>query len=101
MSAIWTSDAGRSEVESRYRAILAFWPKPNRQFTVPTRQSDTFVVACGPEGASPLLPLRGSASNSFMRMLDAALEIRWFAEEGHLLRGQAEPIDGFLRKALS
>jgi hypothetical protein len=101
MSAIWKSAAGRSEVESRYRAILAFWPKPNRQFTVPTRQSDTFVVACGPEGASPLLPLRGSASNSFMRMLDAALEIRWFAEEGRFLRGQAETIDRFLRKALS
>ncbi|HJW40615.1 MAG TPA: alpha/beta hydrolase, partial [Rhizomicrobium sp.] len=73
MSAIWKSEAGQNEVQARYRTFLGFWPKPNRQFTVPTRQGDTFVVACGPEDAPPLILLHGSASNSFVWMMDAAL----------------------------
>ena len=73
MSAIWKSEAGGAEVLERYRAFLALWPKPNTQFTVPTREGDTFVVACGPADAPPLLLFHGSASNSFMWMMDAAL----------------------------
>ncbi|HXC56970.1 MAG TPA: alpha/beta hydrolase [Rhizomicrobium sp.] len=72
MTPIWKSQAGRDAVEARYRAFLNFWPQPNRQFTVPTRQGDTFVIASGPESAPPLLLFHGSASNSFMWMLDAA-----------------------------
>jgi pimeloyl-ACP methyl ester carboxylesterase len=70
---IWKSDAGRKAVQERYRAFLAMWPKPNAQFTVPTRQGDTFIVACGAEDKPPLLLFHGSASNSFLWMRDAAL----------------------------
>ena len=75
---IWKSEAGARAVQERYRAFLAMWPQPNRQFTVPTRQGDTFVIASGPQDAPPLLLFHGSASNSFMWMLDAALWARHF-----------------------
>ena len=70
---IWKSDDGARAVAERYRAFLAMWPGPNAQFTVPTRQGDTFVVACGAEDAPPLVLFHGSASNSFMWMMDAVL----------------------------
>jgi pimeloyl-ACP methyl ester carboxylesterase len=72
MSAIWKSDDGRRAVETRYREILKRWPVANTQLHVPTREGDTFVVACGPEDAPPLLLFHGSASNSFMWMGDVA-----------------------------
>ncbi len=78
MSAIWKTEEGGRAVLERYRAFLAQWPKPNEQFTVPTREGDTFVVACGPADAPPLLLFHGSASNSFMWMMDAALWSRHF-----------------------
>jgi len=73
MGTIWKTEAGGREVLERYRGFLAMWPKPNEQFTVPTREGDTFVVACGAADAPPLLLFHGSASNSFMWMMDAAL----------------------------
>jgi len=73
VGAIWKTDEGGREILDRYRGFLAMWPKPNAQFTVPTREGDTFVVACGAADAPPLLLFHGSASNSFMWMMDAAL----------------------------
>ena len=73
MGTIWKTEAGGREVLERYRGFLAMWPKPNEQFTVPAREGDTFVVACGAPDAPPLLLFHGSASNSFMWMMDAAL----------------------------
>jgi pimeloyl-ACP methyl ester carboxylesterase len=72
MTSIWKSVEGGRAVEARYRAILERWPVPNRQFAVPTREGETFVVACGPEDAPPLVLFHGSASNSFMWMGDVA-----------------------------
>jgi pimeloyl-ACP methyl ester carboxylesterase len=72
VSAIWKSEDGRQAVERRYREILAHWPVPNDQLRVPTREGGTFVVACGPKDAPPLLLLHGSASNSFMWIGDIA-----------------------------
>jgi pimeloyl-ACP methyl ester carboxylesterase len=46
---------------------------PNRQFTVPTRAGETFVIACGPEDAPPVLLFHGSASSSFMWFNDSAI----------------------------
>jgi pimeloyl-ACP methyl ester carboxylesterase len=40
------------------------WPVPSRQRVVPTSQSDTFVVSCGPADAPPLVLLHGSASST-------------------------------------
>jgi hypothetical protein len=46
-------------VRERYLKFLARWPVANQQLRVPTRQGETFVVACGDacgdEAAPPLL----------------------------------------------
>lgn len=72
MSAIYRSEAGERAVEARYREFLTHWPVPNAQFTVPTREGDTFVVACGPEAAPPLLLFHGSGANSMAWLADIA-----------------------------
>ena len=61
MTAIYATAAGGRAVEQRYREILRLWPVPNERLTIPTREGDTFVVACGPPDAPPLLLLHGSA----------------------------------------
>lgn len=72
MSAIYKSEAGAREIEARYREFLSRWPVPNRQFTVPTREGDTFIVACGPESAPPLLLFHGSGANATAWLADIA-----------------------------
>ena len=72
MTTIYATPAGRAAVEQRYREILRLWPVPSEQLTVPTREGDTFVVACGPPGAPPLLLLPGSGANAAMWMVDVA-----------------------------
>jgi pimeloyl-ACP methyl ester carboxylesterase len=78
MSAIWKSDEGKRAVEARYREILNLWPVPNEQMTLPTRQGDTFVIACGPEGAPAVFLFHGSASSSFMWIREVAEWARHF-----------------------
>lgn len=70
MNAIYKSDAAGHAVREKYRAVLAAWPVPARQFTVPSRAGDTFVIACGPEQAPPLLLFHGSQANSSVYMFD-------------------------------
>jgi pimeloyl-ACP methyl ester carboxylesterase len=72
VSAIYKSEAGAREIETRYREFLSCWPVPSRQFTVPTREGETFIVACGPESAPPLLLFHGSGSNSTAWLADIA-----------------------------
>jgi pimeloyl-ACP methyl ester carboxylesterase len=72
MADIYKSEEGARAIHARYREILALWAVPNRQFTVPTRAGDTFVISCGPENAPPVLLFHGSASSSFMWITDAA-----------------------------
>jgi pimeloyl-ACP methyl ester carboxylesterase len=72
MADIYKSEEGARAIHARYREILALWAVPNRQFTVPTRAGDTFVISCGPENAPPVLLFHGSASSSFMWIADAA-----------------------------
>jgi pimeloyl-ACP methyl ester carboxylesterase len=45
---------------------------PNQQLHVPTREGETFIVACGPENAPPLLLLHGSGVNAAMWIGDVA-----------------------------
>jgi pimeloyl-ACP methyl ester carboxylesterase len=71
MATIYKSEDGARAIHARYREILSQWPVPNRQFTVPTRAGETFVIACGPENAPPVLLFHGSASSSFMWLNDA------------------------------
>jgi len=74
MTAIYRTAAGGRAVEQRYREILRLWRVPSEQRTIPTREGDTFVVACGPPDAPPLLLLHGSAANTAMWLGDVA---RW------------------------
>lgn len=60
-------------VETHYRCVLAQWPVAKAEFYVQTRQGPTFVVACGPEDAPPLVLLHGSMANSAAWMSDVAL----------------------------
>lgn len=71
MSSLYRTEAGAQLIARRYREFLRFWPQPNRQFHVPTRYGETFVVSCGEDGAPPLLLLHGAGSNSAMWIADA------------------------------
>jgi len=73
MSSIWASDGGRAAVHSRYAGMLGRWPVPCEQRQVPTREGETFVVACGPASAPPVVLLQGSGANAAMWMRDIAL----------------------------
>lgn len=57
-------------VHARYRELLARWPVPSEQLTIPTRLGETFVVASGPADAPALVLLHGSGSTSAMWMGD-------------------------------
>jgi|SRR5262245_24477460 len=70
MTTIYKSDEGARAVRERYLELLKRWPVPNQQLRVPTRQGETFVVACGEKTAPPLLLFHGSAGNSAMWMAD-------------------------------
>lgn len=70
MTAIYKSESGRQAIEAFYRKALARWPMPNQQQTLATRHGDTFVVACGPASAPPVVLLHGSGSNSAVWMRD-------------------------------
>jgi pimeloyl-ACP methyl ester carboxylesterase len=72
MSAIFKTEAGAVEVMARYRQVLAGWPVPSDQRRLPTLQGETFVVACGPADAPPLILLHGAQSNAASWMFDAA-----------------------------
>lgn len=121
MTAIYASAAGGRAVERRYREILGLWPIPNKRLTIQTREGDTFVVACGPQDAPPLLLLHGSGANTAMWMGDVAdwgQDFRVYAvdlvgepglsapsrprllpEAGHVLLGQSGVVLDFLRTA--
>jgi pimeloyl-ACP methyl ester carboxylesterase len=66
VSSLYRTEAGAQLIAQRYREFLRFWPQPNRQFHVPTRYGETFVVSCGKDDAPPLLLLHGAGSNSAM-----------------------------------
>ena len=72
MTRIYKSVEGERAVRERYLTILKHWPVPNQQLRVPTREGETFIVACGNENAPPLLLLHGSMANSAMWMGDVA-----------------------------
>ncbi len=71
MTNLYKSLAGERAVRERYVEFLKHWPVPNQHLRVPTREGETFVVACGDEHAPPLLLFHGSASNAAMWMFDA------------------------------
>jgi pimeloyl-ACP methyl ester carboxylesterase len=70
VKSIYKSVEGERAVRDEYARFLKHWPVPNRQFHVPTREGDTFAIACGREGAPPLVLLHGSGFNSVTWMGD-------------------------------
>lgn len=78
MKRIYKSLEGERAVRERYLTILKHWPVPNRQFHVPTREGETFIVACGDESAPPLMLLHGGMTNSAMWMGDVAAWAKHF-----------------------
>lgn len=64
MTAIYRSGKDFRAVRDGQRAFLQQWPVPSTEMTVPTRHGETFVVASGPEAASPLILLHGAGFNS-------------------------------------
>jgi len=72
MKSIYKSAEGERAVRERYLQFLKYWPVPNQQLRVPTREGETFVIACGGEQAPPVLLLHGAMANSSMWMGDVA-----------------------------
>ena len=72
MTNIYRSERGARLVQERYWEFLNRWPVPSWQLRVPTRQGETFIVACGDENAPPLLLFHGAGTNSAMWMDDVA-----------------------------
>jgi pimeloyl-ACP methyl ester carboxylesterase len=78
MAEIYKTEDGRRAVEERYREFLSRWPVPAEHLHVPTTQGETFVIACGPSDAPPLVLLHGSLANSAMWLTDVADYARHF-----------------------
>jgi pimeloyl-ACP methyl ester carboxylesterase len=72
MKSVFKSAEGERAVRERYLEILKYWPVPNRQIRVPTREGETFAIACGQESAPPLLLFHGGVANSSTWMGDVA-----------------------------
>jgi pimeloyl-ACP methyl ester carboxylesterase len=72
MRQIYKSVEGERAVRERYLAILKYWPVANQQLRVPTREGETFVVACGDVSAPPLVLLHGAMANAATWMGDVA-----------------------------
>lgn len=70
MSSIYKTQEGQRQVETSYRAFLDRWPVAKTELRLPTREGETFVIACGPEDATPVVLLHGSAFNSVTWMGD-------------------------------
>jgi pimeloyl-ACP methyl ester carboxylesterase len=70
MSAIFKTEEGKRAVHERYAQMLAYWPVPNEHLRLPTREGETFVVACGPKDAPALMLFHGAQANAATWMGD-------------------------------
>ncbi len=68
---VYRSAEAAAVVEAQYRRVLEQWPVPRTELRLPTRQGPTFVLACGPEDAPPVVLLHGAQANAAAWLLDA------------------------------
>ena len=61
---VFRSDADAVEVMREYRAVLDRRPVPKQEIELPTSQGATFVLACGPETAPPVVLFHGAQANT-------------------------------------
>lgn len=72
------SEQAAQKVLARYEECLRRWPVPNVQYSIPTRQGRTFIVASGPESAPPIVLLHGTMSNTTAWMHEVVTWARAF-----------------------
>lgn len=60
----YKSPAGKAAILQSYDQLMEHWPCPREEMHVSTRYGSSFVVACGPEDAPPLILLHGAWMNS-------------------------------------
>ena len=70
---VFKSPAGRAAILEVYDQVLALWPQPAEQITIPTRFGETFIIACGMLDKPPLVLRHGTGSNSSLWVADAAV----------------------------
>lgn len=70
---VYRSAEAASAIEATCRRVLDRWPVPNAELHLQTRQGPTFVLACGPESAPPVMLLHGAQANSAAWLPDVAL----------------------------
>lgn len=70
---VYRNAEAAAAVEARYRRVLDQWPVARTELFLPTRHGPTFVLACGPEQAPPVVLLHGAQANSAAWLLDVAL----------------------------
>lgn len=70
---VYRSAEAAAAVEAQYRRVLERWPVPKTELHLPTRHGSTFVLACGPQSAPPVVLLHGSMANSSAWIPDVAL----------------------------
>ncbi|MBN2306190.1 MAG: alpha/beta hydrolase [Anaerolineae bacterium] len=86
---IYKSPAGERAIMALYDNALVNWPVPHEERTIPTRHGDTFVIACGPESAPPLVLLHGAGTNSAIWAGDVAVYSQHFRVYAIDLLGEA------------
>lgn len=70
---VYRSAQAAESIASQYRDVLEQWPVGRTELLLPTRQGSTFVIACGPKDAPPVVLLHGSQANSAAWMPDVPL----------------------------
>lgn len=82
MNGVYKSEAGMRAIHDHYRAALRAWPVEHEERRVATPEGETFVLACGPADAPPVVLLHGSGSNSSVwasMVPDLAARLRVYA----------------------
>lgn len=80
MTIAFKTDAGRDAVLAAYRNLIGAVKAnlPLDELRIPTREGETFILACGPKDAPPLLAFHGAQANAASFFGDLPLWSRHF-----------------------